>query len=221
MKGYCSCIQLQQDMPKDWSCCGSLIQDRMGSGKRICPPDKNAPNSVGVRQAVLQWDSSSASTLPLDERLGVHSQWIVAPRAAATTLAALTSVVAQGSFLDLPLGIARVAAKLSTLKSSSMPNHLQGSMHRVARNERHSRVVLLCVVEWPRESFFAKKKKGILREATRGWYCPCWGTKMPRLALDSQSPEASQGSQNYFKTLKILYSDKMYTIYFKVQKIIL
>ena len=31
----------------------------------------------------------------------------------------------------------------------------------------------------------------------------------------------TQGSQNYFKTLKILYGDKMCTIYFKVQKIIL
>ena len=68
----------------------------------MCPPDKNASNSLGVRQDVLQWESSSASKLPRDERLGVHSQWIVAPRAAATPLAALTSVVAHGSFLDLP-----------------------------------------------------------------------------------------------------------------------
>ena len=170
MKGYCFLIQLQQEKPKYSSCCGFLIQDRMGSGNLMCPPDKNAANSLGVRHAVLQCESSSASKLPRDERLGVHPQWIVAPRAAATPLAALISVVAHGSFLDLPLGKARVAAKLSTWKSSSMPCHLHGSRHRAARNDRHSRVVLLCVVEWPSESFFARKKKGILREATRGGY---------------------------------------------------
>ena len=119
----------------------------MGSGNRMCPPDKNVSNSLGDRQDVLQWESSSASILPRDDRLGVHSQWIVAPRAAATPLAALTSAVAHGSLLDLPLGKARVAAKLSTLNSSSLPCHLHGSIHRVARNDRHSRVVLLWVVE--------------------------------------------------------------------------
>ena len=49
----------------------------------------------------------------LDEHLGTHSAWVEDLRAAAATLAALIRAVAHLSFLDLPLGMDRVVARLS------------------------------------------------------------------------------------------------------------
>lgn len=156
--GYCLLIHLKQVMPKEKSCLGFSIQDKIGSGKRMWHPERKADNSFSDKQAVLQWESSSAITVPLEDLLGTHSQWIVAPNAAATPLAALMTVVAHKSVLDLPLTTASEAAMLSSWKFMSIPNHLHGSKQSVARNDRDSRVVLLCVVEWPKESFLAKKK---------------------------------------------------------------
>ena len=131
--GFLLLIQCRQRTPSEGSGLGFSIQLRIGSGKLMCPSFRKAASSAADKRAVLQCDRSSATTVSLDEHLGVQLVWMVAPNPAATTLAALITVVAHLSFLDLPLGRARVEAKLSTLQSSSWLTHLEGSMHRVAR----------------------------------------------------------------------------------------
>ena len=129
----------------------------MGSGNLTNPPDKKAVNSVDDRHEVLQWERSSAMSVSLDDLLLVHFEWMDAPKAAATPLAARMMVVAHLSLLDLPLAKASEAAELSMWKRSSFPLHLSDSRQRVARKPRDSSTVVFWVAAWPRASFFAKK----------------------------------------------------------------
>ena len=55
-------------------------------------------------------------SVSLDDLLLVHLEWMDAPKAAATPLAARMMVVAHLSLLDLPLAKASEAAELSMWK---------------------------------------------------------------------------------------------------------
>ena len=95
-------------------------------------------------------------SVSLDDLLLVHLEWMDAPKAAATPLAARMMVVAHLSLLDLPLAKASEAAELSMWKRSSFTLHLSDSRQRVARKPRDSSTVVWAA-KWPRASFFAKK----------------------------------------------------------------
>ena len=91
--GWLHLIQATQVAPIAKSESWPDIHRSMGSGKRTYPPDMKAVSSEWDKRVVLQWDSSSAMVVLLEEHLGTHSAWIEAPRAAATTRAPLMTAL--------------------------------------------------------------------------------------------------------------------------------
>ena len=103
LQDWCSLlIHCRHFTPRAWSLMGFCIHWRMGSGKLTYPPSRKAANSLLDSLEVLQWERSSAMLASLEEHLGIHVVCMMVPRAAETTLTALTMVVAHLSFLDLP-----------------------------------------------------------------------------------------------------------------------
>ena len=102
--------------PSCWSGAGFDIHSRTGAGKLTSPLFRYESTSDSVSSCRRLCVRSSAMRVALVSLRASHTAEILQPIPAATTLAALMMVVAQGSPFEYPLFRQRTVAALSFVK---------------------------------------------------------------------------------------------------------
>lgn len=124
--GYLTASHNTHFLPRTGSSTGWFIHLRTGGGKDTVAKSRYAPNSSLDRLPVMLCVRSSAMTDCLSDLLGTQTDDMIQPRAAATVLVALITVVARSSESDLPFLSAATAAVESKLKDTNWPMNLCG-----------------------------------------------------------------------------------------------